>query len=96
VTPLATTSVRRAPAVNVGTFSYPTGMVITGSTGLVLDTYGGQVSLFSIRIRHAYTPITVGTSPSPWPSRADRVAEATEATCTPYAVWVRPVTTTGA
>ncbi len=40
-TPIATSSGRLVPAVSVGAFSYPTGMVIAGSTGVVLDTYGG-------------------------------------------------------
>jgi hypothetical protein len=63
VTPIATSSGRRARAVSVGAFSYPTGIVITGSTGVVLDTYGGQVSLFSTRTGHAAAPITVGNFP---------------------------------
>jgi DNA-binding beta-propeller fold protein YncE len=63
VTPIATASGRRSRAVSVGAFSYPTGMAITGSTALVLDTYGGQISLFSTRTRHAYAPITVGNFP---------------------------------
>jgi hypothetical protein len=63
VTPLATSSGRRGSTVNVGTFSYRTGMVITGSTAVVLDTYGGQVSLSGTRTRHAYAPITVGDFP---------------------------------
>jgi hypothetical protein len=63
VTPLATSSGQRGTAINVGTYSYPTGMVITGSTGIVLDSYGGLVSLFSTRTRHAYAPITVGNFP---------------------------------
>jgi hypothetical protein len=63
VTPIATSSGRRAPAVSVGAFSYPTGMAITGSTAIVVDSYGGQLSLFSTRTRHAYAPITVGDFP---------------------------------
>jgi DNA-binding beta-propeller fold protein YncE len=68
VTPIAISSGRRSQAVSVGAFSYPTGssptgMAITGSTGVVLDTYGGQVSLFRTRTRHAYAPITVGDFP---------------------------------
>jgi hypothetical protein len=63
VTPIATSSGRRGPAVSVGAFSYPTGMAITGSTGVVVDSYGGQISLFSTRTRHAYAPITVGDFP---------------------------------
>jgi hypothetical protein len=63
VTPLAASSGRLAAPVGVGTFSYPTGMVIAGSTGLVLDTYGGQISLFSTRTRQADAPITVGDFP---------------------------------
>jgi hypothetical protein len=38
-------------------------VVITGSTAVVLDTYGGQVSLFSTRTRHVYAPVTVGNFP---------------------------------
>ena len=38
-------------------------MVIAGSAAIVLDTYGGQVSLFSTRTRHVYPPITVGDFP---------------------------------
>jgi YVTN family beta-propeller protein len=54
---------RRGPAVSVGLYSYPTAMTVTGSTAVVLDTYGGQVSLFSTRTRHTYPPITVGSYP---------------------------------
>jgi hypothetical protein len=62
----AVASGRRGSAVNVGIYSYPTyptGMVITGSTAVVLDTYGGQVSMFSTRTRHVYAPITAGNYP---------------------------------
>jgi hypothetical protein len=38
-------------------------MAITGSTAIVVDSYGGQLSLFSTRTRHAYAPITVGAFP---------------------------------
>lgn len=38
-------------------------MAVTGSAAVVLDTYAGQVSLFSTRTRHAYPPITVGDYP---------------------------------
>jgi hypothetical protein len=33
------------------------------STAVVLDTYGGQVSLVSTRTQHADAPITVGDFP---------------------------------
>jgi hypothetical protein len=38
-------------------------MTFTGSTAVVLGAYGGQISLFSPRTRHAYPPITVGDYP---------------------------------
>ena len=38
-------------------------MTVTGSTTVVLGAYGGQVSLFSTRTRHAYPPIAVGNYP---------------------------------
>lgn len=67
----ATVTGRRGPAVSVGSYSYPTAMTFTGSTAVVLDTYGGQISLFRTGTRHAYPPITAGDIPSHWPSRAD-------------------------
>ena len=42
-TPLAAATGRRGPAVSVGLYSYPTAMTFTGSTAVVLDTYGGQI-----------------------------------------------------
>jgi DNA-binding beta-propeller fold protein YncE len=53
---------RPARHVSVG-YSPDAGIAVTGSTAIVLDTYGGQVSLFSTRTRHAYAPITVGNFP---------------------------------
>jgi hypothetical protein len=63
LTPLATATARHGSPVSVGAYSFPTGMVITGSTGIVLDTCSGQVSLFSTRTRHVDAPITVGDFP---------------------------------
>ena len=51
--------------VSVGLYAYPTAIAFAprSSTAVVVDTYGGQVSLVNTRTRHARAPITVGSYP---------------------------------
>ena len=49
--------------ISVGLYSYPTGVVLTGSTAVVLDSYAGQITLINTRTQHAFTPVTVGNYP---------------------------------
>ena len=65
LTPIATASGRRGRPVSVGLYSYPTtiGLAPGGKTAVVLDTYGGQVSLVNTRTHRARPPVTVGGYP---------------------------------
>jgi YVTN family beta-propeller protein len=62
VTPLAASGRASAP-ISVGLYSYPTGLMLTGSTAVVLDTYAGQITLINTRTQHAFAPVTVGNYP---------------------------------
>ncbi|HTU04339.1 MAG TPA: hypothetical protein VMG13_02200, partial [Trebonia sp.] len=52
-----------AAPLSVGLYSYPTSVVITGKTAVVLDTYAGQLSLINTATRHVAAPITIGNFP---------------------------------
>jgi YVTN family beta-propeller protein len=63
VTPLAASG-RAGGPVSVGLYSYPTGMTLTGSTAVVLDTYAGQITLINTRTGQVFAPVTAGTYPA--------------------------------
>ena len=49
--------------ISVGLYSYPTVLAVTGSTAVVLDTYGGLVSLINTQTRQVFAALTVGNFP---------------------------------
>jgi DNA-binding beta-propeller fold protein YncE len=63
VTPVNTSTGRAARPLSVGVYSYPTSITLAGQTAVVLDCYGGQVSLFSTSTGHVYPAVNVGDFP---------------------------------
>jgi YVTN family beta-propeller protein len=47
----------------VGLYSYPTDMVVSGSTAVVVDSYAGLISLIDTATGHVFAPVTVGNYP---------------------------------
>jgi hypothetical protein len=64
VTPVDVRTGKAARALNVGAYSYPTALTITGQTAVVLEPYGYAVVVINLTSRHVYAPITVGGYPS--------------------------------
>lgn len=62
---VSTATGARGKPIPVGVHSYPTAITLdhSGATAVVLDTYGGQVSLVSTRSRRQLARITVGSYP---------------------------------
>ncbi|MFY9890035.1 MAG: hypothetical protein WAK71_17100, partial [Streptosporangiaceae bacterium] len=65
LTPVTVASGRAGRPVSVGLYSYPTAITLapTGSTAVVVDTYGDQVTLVSTSSRRALASINVGSYP---------------------------------
>lgn len=55
---------RAAGPLSVGVYSYPTAIALAGQTAIVLDTYGGQVSLINTRTNRGYPAVNVGSYPT--------------------------------
>jgi hypothetical protein len=53
-----------ARALNVGAYTYPTVITITGQTAVVVEPYGYTVELINLKTRRVFPPITVGAFPT--------------------------------
>jgi YVTN family beta-propeller protein len=65
VTPVSTRTGRPGRPIPAGLFNYPTAIALapSGSTAVVIGTYGGQVTLINTRTRHEVARINVGSFP---------------------------------
>jgi hypothetical protein len=50
--------------LNVGAYTYPTAVTISGQTAVVLEPYGYAVVVINLTTGHVYAPITVGGYPT--------------------------------
>ena len=64
VTPVDVTTGRAARPLNVGAFTYPTVITVTGQTAVVLEPYAYTVVLINLKTRHVLPAITVGAYPT--------------------------------
>ena len=65
VSRILTGSGRQAEPLNVGIYSYPLVMSLTerGALGVVVDTYGGELTLVNTRTGQVYKRVGVGAFP---------------------------------
>ena len=56
VTPVDTAIGRAAGPLNVGAYTYPTVITITGQTAVVVEPYGYTVELINLKTRHVLPP----------------------------------------
>jgi hypothetical protein len=64
VTPVGVAAGKAARPLNVGAYTYPTVITVTGQTAVVLEPYGYTVVLINLKTRHVLPPIPVGAFPT--------------------------------
>ena len=62
--PVDTSTGRAAAPLNVGAYTYPTVITITGQTAVVVEPYGYTVELINLKTGRVSPPIAVGAFPT--------------------------------